>query len=352
MRELESVNAFAAWVNQAAIVSEQVIGTFKPHVLLTSSTPFESHLVGIRLKRRTGIPWVASLSDPWPRQIQPAPYGARKIPLLSVWQMRALRRVLRMCDGVHMPSVYGLRAVERPAEMPIAEKGWAIPHVGVPLSRAEAGGVLPWLVHFGQLTRERVSIALLRAIRLVADTHPDLFKGLFCVGTVCPEFEMQVRSLGLSEHVRVQQQVKTQEAWHIASKAGALLVVEADMVASPFLPSKFADYAFAGRPILALTPAVSQIRDYLRNSLTGVAVAHDTDEIVQALRRIFTNSDHAGHWTGAVDERLAHEFSSQNVGTRYVEMLCACVAKKGPVSPSDHSQPTSTATRYGSRRTL
>lgn len=340
--ELESVNAYAPWVTQAAVVSEENIRTFKPDVLLTSSTPFESHLVGMCLKRRTGIPWVASLSDPWPPQVQPAPYEARKVPLLSAWQMRALRRLLHACDAIHMPSVYGLRAVEKHAGVAMGEKGWAIPHIGAPLSRAEAGDTLPWLVHLGQLSRERVSVALLRAIRRVAEARPRLFEGLSCVGTVCPEFEKQVRSLRLSKYIRIRPQVEPCEASGLALQARALLVIEADMAASPFLPSKFADYAFAGRPILALTPPKSQIRDYLRNSPAGLAVTHDTDEIAEALLTIFTEGYREERRTIAPDESLTHEFSSRRVGAQYVGMLRACIANKAPcrISAMQRSQCT------------
>ncbi|MEE2789214.1 MAG: glycosyltransferase [Myxococcota bacterium] len=37
----------------------------RPEVVWTTSAPFSSHLVGMALKARYGIPWVADLRDPW-----------------------------------------------------------------------------------------------------------------------------------------------------------------------------------------------------------------------------------------------------------------------------------------------
>ncbi|MDI6794841.1 MAG: hypothetical protein QME81_18575, partial [bacterium] len=34
-------------------------------LILSSAQPFSSHLVGLKLKKETGLPWVAHFSDPW-----------------------------------------------------------------------------------------------------------------------------------------------------------------------------------------------------------------------------------------------------------------------------------------------
>ncbi|MDG6219984.1 MAG: glycosyltransferase family 4 protein [Candidatus Thermoplasmatota archaeon] len=36
-------------------------------VMITTSSPTSSHLLGLRLKKKTGIPWVADFQDPWVR---------------------------------------------------------------------------------------------------------------------------------------------------------------------------------------------------------------------------------------------------------------------------------------------
>jgi len=47
-------------------------------------------------------------------------------------------------------------------------------------------------------------------------------------------------------------------------RAGALLLLEAAMPEGIFLPSKLPDYCWAGRPLLALSPDIGEVADYLR----------------------------------------------------------------------------------------
>ena len=38
---------------------------FHPDVIMTFGEPMSDHLLGLRLKRRLGLPWLAHFSDPW-----------------------------------------------------------------------------------------------------------------------------------------------------------------------------------------------------------------------------------------------------------------------------------------------
>jgi hypothetical protein len=96
----------------------------------------------------------------------------------------------------------------------------------------------------------------------------------------------------------------------IANRAVALLVLEADMPESPFLPSKFADYARVGRPIIAVTPNRSPIRQYLNQYGGGCAVTHDRQEISRAIGMVLKNE--ANHIIK--NSTLSNQFSSKSVG--------------------------------------
>ena len=117
-----------------------------------------------------------------------------------------------------------------------------------------------------------------------------------------------------------------ERAAEIMLAAQALLVVEADMRISPFLPSKFADYAYAKRPILAITPPVSAIRDYLAKYGGGKAVSHNTSEIAAAIRDVFSEERCFGNdSTSLQEEQLSSAFSSDVVGAAYAKMFRSVV---------------------------
>ena len=320
--ELSSANPAYKWVRRAIDETMRTVESYKPDVVFTSSSPFESHLVGLHLKKRTGLPWVASFSDPWPAHTMPFPHNAYEMPVLTAWQMFLLRTVLRKCDGIHMPNRQALELVGNKARVSITGKRHAIPHVGsevaITLKQHEKG----WLAHIGHLSRQRISEPLLEAVKASVSRYPKNFKGLLLVGTVSPEFDTLVKKMGMSELVRKMGHVSSEKAVLVAARSEALLVVEADMPSSPFLPSKFADYASVGRPIIAVTPPVSPIREYLDKYGGGYPVSHSTEEICESIQTVFCDgfSSYETQCNAAFKE-LKNEFSYDSVGAKYLQMF-------------------------------
>ncbi len=324
-RELMAINPHNPWVRNAFKQSITLVKEFKPDLIMTSSTPFESHMVGLKLKKTIGLPWVASFSDPWPSSINPAPYNAYEMPVFKFFQISYLRSVLSQCDAVHMTNAHALKLVERKSKVNLSRKGFSIPHIGsksnmnASADKIEAGR----LIHLGFLSRERVSEQLLEAIRTVVGSDPDRFKGLLFVGKVSIEFKALVDKMGMKDMVHYYGSVSQEDAMAIAQRASALLVVEADMPESPFLPSKFADYARVGRPIIAVTPKRSPIREYLVQYGGGYAVTHDKKEISDAIRAVLRKDDRHTVRQSA----LSKQFTAGFVGHRYSYMFDQIYAK-------------------------
>jgi len=320
--ELNSSNPRNRWVDDAFAAALQLIKGYAPHVLVTSSMPFDSHLVGLQLKKCTNIPWVASFSDPWPPRICLPPYDTHRIPVFEQWQMLLLRRVLNSCDAVHMPNRQALELMESASRISIKSKAWAIPHIGSKITYHDDESQMGWLTHIGAFTRERVSPSLLDAVKITARKIPNQFKGLLLVGFVCPELRSLIKKMKLEPYVRISGSVSQDKAMSIAANSSALLVIEANMPMSPFLPSKFADYAQVGRPIIALTPQNSPIRDYLNTYGGGCAVSHNVDEISRAFESVFSDSMNAAPSARISNNcTLGDIFSGDTVAERYLDMF-------------------------------
>lgn len=332
LSDVSAVNIYSEWVKNATSASKRIVRVFKPDIILSSSTPFDSHIIGLNLSRETKLPWVASFSDPWPAKVLPPPYNVPK-PLLSLLHIRALREVLGQCNALHMPNIYGLRLTERNSRVRILHKSFAIPHISSANASSSTQKYSGWIGHIGTLDRERgVSRPLLSAIKEVKRMLADQFNGLVCGGTVCPEFRDLVRKMDMQGLVKIVKPVAPDEAVGIASSCTALLVIEADMPESPFLPSKFADYAATGRPIIAVTPPKSEMRDLLLKYGGGYAVSHNEEEIIGALKQIFSNkNEHSMHAALSCDCSLASVFSSRRVGGLYRRMFETLVGKDAAV---------------------
>lgn len=329
--EISDINPFGKWVTGAFTEAILRLRSTRADLLLTVSTPFHSHIVGLRLKRAVRIPWIASFSDPWPVALTPPPYRTYRLPLLSTLQLHLLRNVLREADAIHMPSKIAVDMVERESGIPISHKSYVIPHIGLQTSSHIHSSGNGWLVHVGHLTRERVSLPLLQAVTKAASEIPGLFKGLCLVGTVCPEFHALSMKVGAQHLVRLLGMVTPEKAMAQAEKSTALLVIEANMPYSPYLPSKFADYAMTGRPIIAITPACSSLSQLLADYGGGEAVHHCMGEIYSAIVNVFrrsVGSNSSGYVrTGA----LSRLFSPSSIAAQYLALF-SNVSKSGLLS--------------------
>ena len=316
------------WIRKARVTARKAISECKPHVIFTSSSPVDSHRVGLYLKRKTGIPWIVSFSDPWPFCLRLPPYDASETPISKTWDMWLLRQFLSKADEVHMPNNYAIQIIEEKTNIRVSDKAWSIPHIGSKINKTRVHNKERCLVHIGELGWERLCRPLLEAIKQVASINKT-FCGLWCVGTICIEFENMIKQMGLEKLVKITGQVPPEKAGEIMATATALLVVEADMPMSPFLPSKFADYACAKSPIIAITPPVSAIRDYLGKYGGGRAVSHDTKEIVAAIRDVLSEEQVSDQDAALRQcEELSSVFNPERVGEAYIRMVRSVIRKE------------------------
>lgn len=312
------------WWRRAGVVADNVIREFQPDIILSSSSPYDSHYVALKIRQRNKIPWIAYFSDPWPPLIMPVPYrespGARGI-LKTFWEIFLTRKILRECDALVMTNQSALRLMEEEVGIAIGYKGFTIPHIGSGSDKISSPGNNQ-LVHIGELCRRRSLPELLEAVKRVAVEMPERFRGLLLVGDVCREFRDLIRRKEMEEIVEFTGQISSSRAREIAAESRALLVIEAKMEVSPFLPSKFADYARTGRPIIAITPPAGAIRDYLDKYGGGRAVRTDADEISGAIREAFQTDDAGFTGIGSGGESpLSSPFKSENVAGLYLDMF-------------------------------
>lgn len=324
LQEIYSCNIFSRFVTIAVDKTLEIIKNEKIDCLLTSSTPFESHMVGIAVSQKTGIPWIASFSDPWPASVNPYPYNVSKIPILSFFQEYMLRNVLKKCHSVHLTNKYAVDLMENFSGITLKGKTYVIPHIGNPkIENHTSNEYKGWLAHIGSLTRERVSLPLLLAISRVHKDIPEFFNGLLCVGDVCTEFKELIKKLNLEKCIRLVGHMSQKEAHEIAQGADALLVIEANMKASPYLPSKFADYILTDKPIIVVTPLISPIRDFLNAYSHGTPVSHDEDEITDVIKRTWmARADQNFCWEDTEKNRqIRNIFTSSFVGNEYKKIF-------------------------------
>jgi glycosyltransferase involved in cell wall biosynthesis len=308
------------YMNDCLAKALSIIDKDQPDCILTSSNPIESHLIGLRIKQKKDLPWIASFSDPRPNSILPPPYK-KKRNMQSYFEKCWVKSILLHCDAVHMPSKYGIDLIEKVFSVSLNKKSFIIPHVGlIPKTKLDTK-YDKCLVHTGRLIRSRISNQFLAAIRETYRLIPQYFNGLICVGIVSAEFKRKIKEMNIEKIVQIIDQVSYEESNNIIANAGAAVLLEANMSISPFLPSKFVDYVSNRKPILAVTPPISAIRDYLKKFGGGIAVQHNVKEITAGLVEIFSNNESEKSTNEKLLYMFDNEFSTLNISEMYYNMI-------------------------------
>ena len=308
-----------------------IINAFNPDIMLTVHYPIVAHIVGIAIKNRfNGLPWISFFSDPWPRRALPTPYSGKWAYEMLGFERTYLRNIIRKSDAIAVTSRFAWPYFERTARLNLEDRTICLPHCGgeaIDTAHQELEDFNcndRWLFHAGTLTGPRSCPELLRAVCRVASDHQAHFKGLLIAGEETDGGTMRLaRQLGAGKYVKCLGNLPQSVVMYLHRMATCNLVVEANMLESPFLPSKFADCAVTHKPILAISPSKSEIRSLFSEYGGGLATAYDEEEIARSIEKIFLYDE----CLPQREHGLAHYFSGYNVAKAYSEMFYQVLRK-------------------------
>jgi glycosyltransferase involved in cell wall biosynthesis len=238
--------------------AERVIKIKNIDLLLTVSVPFDSHLIGLEIKRKFAkLKWIAFFSDIWPAFLLPEPH--RRIKILSNLELGLMRNIVEQCDGFLTPSKYSLDLIRQHFKTN-AKLGDA-PHCLNMKSLKIENQLGCYIVHSGFLQKERIREALVEAINELGTENKE-FKGLIHIGAYDPTLEIIIKKHNC-KNIKLLGHVPEDLANKIQSLFETGLIIEAPMEpVSPFLPSKITDSILLNKKLIAITPSKSFIRDF------------------------------------------------------------------------------------------
>ncbi|MBU4259813.1 MAG: glycosyltransferase [Proteobacteria bacterium] len=259
---------------------------FIPDVVITSSAPYEVHFVGMFLKKRFGIPWIADFRDPYTLN-----YNYRKISPLGGSADRWLeKQIYKIADGVIFNTYHNRLESSRAFGLPAQSNRFTVCQNGYdsddispinqridskPFNISYIGGVR------GDATeRAFVSSVLQHAKTLRAEQVRFRFIGN---GSEVFSYEAE-RSGGVIETVAFCPQERLRRYW---DESDALLLMLPPAVGYlGWVPQKIYSYLRTGLPVMALLPN-GEARDYLMEAgVHVVAFPGETDipGMIRALR--------------------------------------------------------------------
>ena len=286
------------WIIPAVIAARREIKKGGTRCIVTTCPPYSAHLVGLLIKRLTGIRWLADFRDPW------MIHGTKKLYPTSGLSLKLERRlekeVIESCDALIFNTERMKDAYQKKYGHLPPEKFTYLPNGFEPERFSQFRGIAKYerftLVYTGSLYVGRTPEPIFAAVKKLID-NGSLDKRNVVIKLVGECSDMNGRptadvaaSYGLFSVVEVCAPVPYATALEIAASSHIALLFAPNLPLQ--IPAKIYDYLGVGARILALAED-GAAADVIRSTGSGESFnASDIEGIAWFIRRSYDDQRH------------------------------------------------------------
>ncbi|THV57639.1 glycosyl transferase family 1 [Flagellimonas alvinocaridis] len=250
----------------AKIISDEGIKT-----VITTGPPHSLHLIGLGLKQKYAIQWIADFRDPWTsigyhKKLRLSPSSARKHKELE-------KRVLNVADKIIVTSNTTKQEFETITDKPIKLITNGFDETLEPTAQDSKFTIS----HIGSLLTGRNPVVLWEVLHDLILTNEAFNKALKIqlAGVVGEEVLKSIHDFGLDAHVQQMGYISHDKVLEVQQKSQVLLLLEIDSEETKgIIPGKLFEYLNAKRPILAIGPEEWEAGLMVTNTNAGKVFTH------------------------------------------------------------------------------
>lgn len=303
--------------------SKQIIKKEDCNIIHTLSFPSSTHLVGLELKRKYNIPWVAQFYDPWISN----PY--RKIPSWLQKKDEDLERLVVDNADIILHTNENIRSlwIERYGSQ-IANKIYVMPFNYSPHDYANLlnceinyneNKEKIIISYIGSISAQRNLNDFLHAVIIFVNKYPNLRNKLLFkfVGSVSLDQIELIKEKCLEDLFEFIGVVPYSEVKKYYEDADVFLVIDRPMEKNIFFPSKIMNYFLYKKPILGITPKNGITYRYLQEYNYLCFDNNDIYAISECLFKIASDYKSILNF----DTNILDCFAPNSISSRYINLI-------------------------------
>ncbi|OUR90717.1 glycosyl transferase family 1 [Flavobacteriales bacterium 34_180_T64] len=255
------------WIKPSVRFLAEYIQNEQIDTIITTGPPHSLHLIGLQLKQKLGVNWLADFRDPWTtigyhKKLKLTKSSRRKHEKLEL-------EVLTNADQLIVTSQNTKKEFSIKTEQPISviTNGYD----KNPLFDFKKDSKFT-LSHIGSLLSDRNPKLLWESLRELIDEFPDFEKQvqLQLIGVVSAEVMESIDSFGLTKYSKDFGYINHDEALKAQLQTQVLLLIEIDSEETKaIIPGKLFEYMVTNTPILAMGPEASDVETIIKSTNTG-----------------------------------------------------------------------------------
>ena len=254
------------WVNSSVGFLSKYILENNIESIITTGPPHSLHLIGLKLKSILNITWYADFRDPWTKINY---HKKLKLSLRSKKKHLQLEnKVLSSCDRIIVTSNKLLKEYNEITETPISLITNGFDYQKPQLEPDEKFSI----THIGRLLPERNPKILWNALKELCTINKNFKNNLKInfIGNVSENLRKEIKTNNLENSVVYHNYIKYNDTIPYLIKSQILLLIESDDKESSYaIPAKIFEYINSGRPIIAIGPKDSEIKQIIDETKSG-----------------------------------------------------------------------------------
>jgi glycosyltransferase involved in cell wall biosynthesis len=281
------------WIQyKTSYILNQLIN--QPDVIYSRSMPFSSALLALKLKRKTQLPWIMHLSDPFFDN----PYRRKSLneTIISKYEYQCFNEA----DYITVTTKNILKFYQKKYPK-FSDKIKISPNVMPKLQISKKREVNLdnsnlTMIYAGALYGERNLTTILNALEILRSSKPNLLNKLDIkiIGNMTENIKEEILQKNFQQ-ISIIGRLNYNEVLKIQNHANIVISIEPDgnnPILKSFLPSKILDYLVAQKPILAITPKGSESWDICNKYHFGWAIKpNDSKSLATLLEKLIVDTN-------------------------------------------------------------
>lgn len=240
------------WLSPASKFALDILDKNEIKAIITTGPPHSMHLIGRKIKKKSGLPWVADFRDPWSEWDVLRRMHTGKLAMSLHKKLE--KQVLQEADIVIAATPAMAESLER-----ISGRKVDTILNGLDLQALPAAAGNPQrphkfrLFHAGMLNEGRNPVHLWPVLARLCQQHAAFADALevLLVGSVSPLINPIAQYPALADKIKLMPQLPNQQVWELMqTSAVLLLLVDRVPSGSMYIPYKTYEYLAACKPIL------------------------------------------------------------------------------------------------------
>ncbi|MEQ9169023.1 MAG: glycosyltransferase family 4 protein [Fulvivirga sp.] len=275
------------WVKPSVKFLSRIIEDNKIDVVVTTGPPHSIHLIGLGLKQKLGIKWLADFRDPWSKWDMLEQF--KMLPIAKAMHKRLERKVLANADEVLTVSQSWSKEFEQlyPRKYKVITNGFDAEDFKL---ETDANSNNEFVIsHFGLINEFRNPINFWKAAKEMVAGNPETKFKINLFGTIAPEILRMLQSDDvLKTVVEIKNPVSHDQVLKEYQKSDVLLLLLNNTDnAKGHIPGKLFEYMASGKLVLALGPIEGDSAAIINETCIGQVLNWGDEEgIERALNSI------------------------------------------------------------------